>query len=311
MRTSHLAGTVVLALSVFLSRGASAQDARFDDVILDASVEEGGVDADKMLQLWGKRLGVPLYADQQLAGTKLRMQGGPITWSAFKKVLDFYDIVIDQKNLAGVTILFAHLRRNFPCKLGPPFPVVSVDEAWKHPDEVVSCVMKIQHGAGNDIFATVRGLLVRDVNRIGNILYVRGPEALIIVDFGSNVDYYAKMIRALDIPEGNTRVFDLEHANAEDLAHILDPLGDMGTRVIAAPRTNQVVVRGHGPDVARLAGLVSKLDVAGGPARPRFRADAGIALWKIATAFAVVAFIGQTILLRRFQRRALLSKLAG
>lgn len=313
MLLARLAGTIVLALGVSLSLvgPAHAQESR-DAVRLDAVMEPNTLlDADALLLLWGRKLGVAMFYDQQMVGTKVRLPSGDLTWGTFKKVLDFNDIVLDQKEVLGQTLIFAHLRRNFPCKLGPPFPLVSAEEAAKHADEVVTTVLTVKHGGGNDIFATVRGLLVRDVNRIGNILYVRGPEAIILVDFGANIAYYARVIAALDVPGAGARVFDLAHSNAEDTALVLDPLADPGTKVVPAPRTNQVVVRGTAAELARMADLVAKVDVPTGSARPRHRADTGgVALWKIATAFAAVAFVGQTILLRRFQRRSLLTKLS-
>ncbi|MCW8137834.1 MAG: hypothetical protein KIT58_02920 [Planctomycetota bacterium] len=44
-------------------------------------------------------------------------------------------------------------------------------------DELVTAVFQVKHGAGNSIFATVRGLLTRDTNRIGNILSTWGPRS--------------------------------------------------------------------------------------------------------------------------------------
>ncbi len=310
----RLAPLVLLVSCTLLATPLRAQEGRFDQVTLEAVVEAGGqTDADALLQLWSKKLGVTIFIDQQMAGTKIKHLNSStsMTWGGFKKVLDFYDIVIDEKEVVGQTILFAHLRRNFPAKVGPPFRTVTVEEAAKRPDEVVTALIPIKHGSGNDIFATVRGLLVRDVNRIGNILYVRGPEMIIIVDFGMNVSYYASVIRALDAPGAFVKVFDLQHGNADDTAVALEPLLEPGSKVISSPRTNQVIIRGNAGEAARLGEIIAKIDVPSGVQRPRFKADTmGIALWKIATAFAVVAFIGQTVLLRRFQRRALLTKLS-
>src|SRR5205814_4459164 len=108
-----------------------------------------------------------------------------------------------------------HLRRNIPAKLGPPFPVVD-DKTLPPREELLTALVQVTNGAGNDIFATVRGLLVRDVNRIGNILYVRGPEVIIIVDYSANVEYYLKIIRALDVqaPGQITRVIPIQYAPA-------------------------------------------------------------------------------------------------
>ena len=61
-------------------------------------------------------------------------------------------------------------------------------------------VVQVRHGGGNAIFATLRGLLTRDPNRVGNLLYVQGSEQLVVCDFARNVRYYEQTIRALDQP---------------------------------------------------------------------------------------------------------------
>jgi hypothetical protein len=290
---------------------AFGQDA-LDAIELDVKVDPATpIEADKLLALWSDRLQIPIVRDPQMAGTIIRLRDGKLSWGTFKQMLDFVDVVIEKRTIATANIFFAHLRRNIPARLGPPFPVVSVDELASRGDEIVTTVMNVKNGAGNDIFATVRGLLVRDVNRIGNILYVRGPETIIIVDFAYNCSYYAKIIQSLDVPGAgmNTRVFDLQHANVEDTLVALYPVAE-GVKLTGSPRTNQLIASGSATDVGRIASLVEKIDVATGTQRPRFHQDPGVALWKLATAFAAIAFVGQTVLLRRYQKRLLAKALS-
>ncbi len=314
MLSARRAGVLTLALTLVLfPRMASAQD----DTALDFKVDPGTpIDADKLLRLWSDKLQVPILVDPQMTGTKVHLESAPhLTWGACKAVLDFYDVVLEERDIFGARILLAHLRRNLPAKAAPPFPVVPPEELASHKGQIVTTIIPVKNGSGNDLFATVRGLLVRDVNRIGNILYVRGPDTLIIVDLAENVDYYASIIRALDQPErgARTRVFHLEHASCEDAIRVLEPLfvgedlvnntvvAHSTAKLVADPRTNQLLVRGSEAELATAANLVGKLDVASDapPSRWASRDAAPSSLWRLAAVLAGIAFLGQTLVLRR------------
>jgi hypothetical protein len=316
MKLSHLARTSVLAAGLLFATAAWAQEkpAR-DDVELDFVVDPNEpIEADKLLHLWGERLALPIFVDQQMAGTLIKFPAKQekLTWGVFKRLLDFYDIVLDEQDVGGHPVFFAHLRRNLPARVGPPFRLVAPEALDPRSEEIVTTLVPIRHGNGNDIFATVRGLLVRDVNRIGNILYIRGAEQIGIVDYSKNVDYYARIIQALDIPSPDARfaVFSLEHISAEDAAPIVRCLfaSDAGTVVTACGATNQLVFRGSEDAVAAVRDLVAKIDVSAGPPPAQFRAPdpSGwqLSWWKLATGFATIAFLGQTVLLRRLRRRS-------
>jgi type II secretory pathway component GspD/PulD (secretin) len=331
MLSNRLAGTLVLALGVFLASPARAQDKPLDSVELNVEVDpNAAIDADKLLNLWSDALKVPILIDPQMVGTKFKLRSQQhMTWAAFKQIADFYDIVIEDREVLGTRILYARLRRNVPATVGPPFPLVAVPDLAAHSGEVVTTVIPIRNGSGNDIFATVRGLLVRDINRMGNILWVRGPDVMILVDFAQNVDYYAKIVSALDVPEHSTpaRVFRLEHAAAEDALRQLEPLFHDETttytkegpttaertlaRIVACPRTNQLIVRGSESEIATAARILAEIDTVDGKAPPRWREATPPWGWKLAALFAAIAFIGQTILLRRFQRSLRTTKLVA
>jgi type II secretory pathway component GspD/PulD (secretin) len=315
MLSARRAG-IFLALTLVLFPGlASAQDDTAMDLKIDSATP---IDADKLLKLWSDKLQVPIVVDPQMAGTKVRLDSDPhFTWGATKAILDFYDVVVEERDIFGARIFFAHLRRNLPAKVAPPFPVVSPEELASHKGQIVTTIIPVKNGSGNDLFATVRGLLFRDVNRIANILYVRGPDTIIIVDLAENVDYYVSVIRSLDQPERGTRtrVFHLEHASCEDAIHVLEPLfvgedlinntvvSQRTAKIVADPRTNQLLVRGSDAELATAATLIGKLDVASDAPPPRWnvRDAATSSVWKLAAGLAFVAFLGQTLVLRRIR----------
>ncbi|MBI3722544.1 hypothetical protein HY251_01095 [bacterium] len=295
-----LTGLTILLLALALGPQAMAQeppkpaqppvDAGNDDVeygqVIDPNVP---IDADKMLGVWAQRLKILIFVDPQMVGTKIKFiqRDVNLTWGLFKKVLDFHDIVLDEKESNGRWILFAHLRRNLGTKLDPPFPVIEKGGELPKREQFVTAFIQILHGAGNDIFATVRGLLARDTSRTGNILYVRGPEVVIIVDFAPNVEYYTKIIRALDVqaPGQVTRVIQIHNAPSEDIARVVQQLfrptsgpggqpappgvasfpggalGQAQPQVIADPRTNKLIVQAYPYQFDEMQKMIDELDI--------------------------------------------------
>jgi len=245
-------------------------------------------------------LKLPIFVDPQMAGVKIKFLQADIklTWGIAKQILGFYEIVLEEKNVNGHWLMFAHMRRNVPAKVGPPFPVESIkdeeDIKKKLPprEEVVTAVIQVKNGAGNDIFSTVRGFLVRDINRLGNILYVRGPEVIIIVDYASNVEYYLKIIKALDVQAHGqeTRVIQVKFALAQDIVKVVQqllrpqggpgqpgapppgvPVGAPGgasllpPQIIGDDRTNKIIVQAYDYQFQAIDQILTELDV---PAMP-------------------------------------------
>jgi hypothetical protein len=298
-----------------------------DDITWDQIVDDKmPIDADRMLAAFASRLRVPIEIDPQMVGTKIKFtpSDAPLTWGVFKKVLDFYDIVVEEKEVDGRWLMLAHLRRNIAQRAGPPFKVIEAGEELPKREEIVTAVVQVKHGAGNDIFATVRGLLVRDVNRIGNILYVRGPEVIIFVDFAPNVDYYTKIVKALDVPapRAATKELRLERAMATEAAAVLDRLygatpvsssngsvislasAPPAPRIVPCARTNTLFVQASASDLAEIERVVSEIDAKASPLAPAARSSSEWSpLWPLTTVLAMIAFLGQTLILRRIQAR--------
>src|SRR5258708_5140582 len=108
---------------------ARAQDkpaANLNEIELGDVASDGPVQASELLNLWGTRLKATVVLDAQMAGLKIpaRETDQKTTWGSFKKVLDFHDIVIEENEATGHLIVFAHLRRNLPARVAPPFHVI-------------------------------------------------------------------------------------------------------------------------------------------------------------------------------------------
>jgi hypothetical protein len=116
----------------------------------------------------------------------------------FRALLEAQDVVLVVGE--GKTANIYH-RRNLATKVSDSL-LVEGDTAVD-PDRFISRVIRIRHGDGSTIFATVRGLLTRDTNRIGNILFVTEPQLITVVDLARKVRYYEEMITQLDRPQSH------------------------------------------------------------------------------------------------------------
>jgi hypothetical protein len=201
------AATLAVAL---LCLPARAQEGAPRDAFV-IEVEEGEVGASDLARRWAERTGKVLTLDPQVDGVRIKFDAAArLDLDTLRQVLDMHDVVGVERD----GNLQVHHRRNLNQKVGPPWEFV--EGQAPDDDRLITCVTRIQHGAGNSIFATVRGLLTRDTNRIGNILYVQGPEVIIIVDLARNVRFYQQVITALDLPAQRfrTRITVLEAPRA-------------------------------------------------------------------------------------------------
>ena len=250
-----------------------------DDVTYGAPFPTENADTAKILESWAQRLGNDVIVDPQIRGQTLKIiEGGPeLTWGLFKQALDMQDVVIEEREVEGKWITYAHCRRNVSMRVAPPFPVVGSEGDLPKREQIVTACVAIKNGSGQDIYANLRGLLTRDVNRLANVLYVRGPEVMILVDFPKNVDYYRNIIRQLDVkPLGpETRVFSLARAPAAYAARTIQTLFCPSSRsapdkaqapdvrepvVVSDPRTNQLFVTANADTLAQVEKVVSSLD---------------------------------------------------
>lgn len=157
----------------------------------------GEVEPATLVRRWATDRGLVLTVDPQVQGVKLQFDRS-VTLDAegLREVLDAHDLVLVRGRAS--TLHLVH-RRNLATKFGPPWDAVE-DGETVDPDRIVTRTVSVRHGAGNNIFATVRGFSARDMNRIGNLLYIPGPEQIVVVDFARNVRYYEQLIRSMDVP---------------------------------------------------------------------------------------------------------------
>lgn len=291
---------VALLLVAGFSDAAYAQAKPDDNATMEMEYRANAdIEASQILTMWGRHFGALVIQDDQVRTVRIRFLTNVntrMTWGAMKMVLDFHDIVVveSQPSPDGPWVLRAHHRRNLAQKEGPPWRYVRGEDVPNH-EEIVTAVFQVKHGAANSIFATVRGLLTRDSNRIGNILYVQGPEVIIIVDLASKVRYYGRVIEALDVPGPRKimKIYQIQHAPVQDMANIVTTVlttlagqlaggggqvvvaGQQGQgaaqpTVLADQRSNRLIVAAFPIDIPLVEQVLGELDVRVAPPTGRF-----------------------------------------
>ncbi len=135
-------------------------------------------------------------------------------------------------------------------------------------DQLVTEVIRLHNIDVNVALQMVQPL----VHRQGRVVTTRGTNALIVVDYASNVARIRKVLADVDRDPSVTSVIPLRNTSADQIARAVSDLvriqGDANnplTNFAAVPLegTNTVILRGPPELLARLAPLVEKLDSEG------------------------------------------------
>lgn len=294
--------TLALLGGLLLCGPVRAQEKPSDDRTLRVEyMANVDIEASQILASWGRFFGALVIQDPQVIQTRIKFLTNvntDLSWGAVKLILDFHDVVVveSQPTPNGPWVIRAHHRRNLPTKEPPPWRYVESKDVPDH-DELVTAVFQIKNGAGNNIFATLRGFGARDMNRVGNMLYVPGPEIIIVVDLASKVRYYGRLIEALDSPgpRKEMQVFQIVNAPVQDLANVLTTVlqtlgGGSGggaqpgqvvvaagapgqaapATVIADPRSNKLIIAVFPIDLPLVRRVIEEMDVRVAPPGGRF-----------------------------------------
>lgn len=194
------AGLLALALTAPLTPLAAQEQPPATEAAL--TVPAGDLRVAELAEQWTKATGTPVTVDPQAGQVVIHFGAQTqLGREVLRSVLGFNDVVVVE-DAAGLAF---HHRRNLATRLPVTGPVISGQEAPAG-DQLLTAVHYVRHGAGAAIFATLRGLMTRDTNRVGNLLYVSGPEALVISDLAPQVRYYQQLIEKLDVAPPTTTV---------------------------------------------------------------------------------------------------------
>lgn len=138
-------------------------------------------------------------------------------------------------------------------------------ESGMEGDQLVTEVIKLHHVDVSTALQMVQPL----VNRQGRIVATRGSNALVIVDYASNVRRLRQVIADFDRDTSVSSIIALRNTTAAQMARTISDLvkiqGDTGnpmTNFAAVPLegTNTVILRGPPELLARLTPMVEQLD---------------------------------------------------
>jgi general secretion pathway protein D len=294
-RVGRALGLAAALLCPFVALGQENKPdpGRLDSLEYGHIIEKGTpIEVERMLQIWASRLNTIILVDPTLAGAKIKFLQSDVTltWGLFKEILKFNDIVIEERESDGRWLAKAAPRRLLQTSVDMPKKLIAKGEPLPTREEVVTAVIQISNGSGQDIYANLRGLLgQRDLNHIGNMLFVKGPEVILIVDFASNVAYYTKVIQAMDIraPGQITKVLTTNFAPPEDVVRVVQQLLHPGSPsgppgmpggpttssqpvVVADPRTNKIFVQALPYQIDEITWAIAELDIKATPKGPSY-----------------------------------------
>jgi len=170
---------------------------------------------------------------------------------------------------------------------------VSVGEVAIKGDQVITQIFSLLYENPNNLVAVLRPLISANNTINAN----PGSNALVITDYADNLQRIAKIIAALDVPNGtDVEVVQLQHAVAADLAPLVQRLTDGGggsgaptlpvmlggggsgisATVVADSRSNSLIIRaGNAARLASLRATISRLD------RPNSLTSPGGGMWVV------------------------------
>lgn len=183
-----------------------------------------------------------------------------------------YDILRSALRLQG----FAVIDENRILKVVPEadakhhsVPVSSAKSGLRG-DQLVTRVFTIKNESATQLLQIVRPL----VSPNNTVTASAASNTLVVTDYAENIGRIARIIDAIDVPQGDVAVIALKHASAIDLASTVNRLlgegagaaGDPSQRVTVVPdsRVNALLVRSDNP--ARISAarqLVAALDQPG------------------------------------------------
>jgi general secretion pathway protein D len=222
--------------------------------------------------------------------TRLRAPGGEKLFDMVRGLLTFQEVVLVPIGPDGYRVYVAMdartLQNQFILKNKPVYMEIDDKVAAEIEGQdglFVATTLKVKN---IDNLRDARTALSRVVTgqQVGNVQEVPAARAFVVTDFAPNVVAIYRLLKQMDVqPEGKTlrqAYIQLNYALAEDLEPILTDLftgkqrvtqqqpgqpggGDVvdpEARIVAEPRTNQIIVYAIEEDIVEIRALVAELD---------------------------------------------------
>lgn len=142
-------------------------------------------------------------------------------------------------------------------------------------ERLITHVFHIRNESATQLLGVVRPLISPN----NAVTAYASNNTLIVTDYADNVERIARIIDALDVPQGDIVVIPLKHTAVQDIAPVINrlmsdsgggapqPAGDASQRVTIAAdnRSNALLVRSDNPSrIASIRQLVANMDQPGG-----------------------------------------------
>lgn len=324
MRARRVAFALAVALVLAVLGSDPARGDDEDDVVFGGPPPaHTSLELEPWLRVWSARLGRVLVTQPELATTEIAFEtcDVPLTWGLARHVLALH----------GLEVELVDFRRLDPEKHtdvvaqrgGIVFrPRPAIHEAGARSTPLFTFPILEQRTAilrlANPDEAPAIERLVLDVRKInsarsGHVAAVPGSGLLLVGGTEVEVDYWTRVIRALDAaPPAVPHFARVERASAADVAHVVARLlpGDATAHVLGDEAAGLVYVAANPEDVAGADELVRDLDVTKGTLRSaglRLRArvgEGGVAVLGLGLSGLALMWAALIFVARRARRRA-------
>lgn len=190
----------LLSLSLAGVSPALADDKPAQPVQLDLPAPQ--VTAGHLAQAWAKASGRRALVGPEAAKIQVRVGAErSFTPERLHALCGNHGLVAveDERSLAVYTVRDLASRR-----LASPV-LVKQDAPLPALNRPTTLVWEVRHGGASAIFANLRGVMSRDPSRFGTVLYVQGPEKILVTDLSRRLKTYQDLLGVLDQP-GPARV---------------------------------------------------------------------------------------------------------
>jgi general secretion pathway protein D len=200
-------------------------------------------------------------------------------YTVLEKILNVNQVTLEHMDEPKMTII-AQLQQQLPPRRYGRSRVLGKDEELPSEMEIVTAILEVQYADPKMVEQTI-GNRIMDKQGPGQVISVQNQPVLIVRDFAPEVEYYKKIIKAIDIMPKGVQLFmiRLEHAVASDIANYLSQLGgqqrkfsrpglapgaapDTGfeAQFVADARTNKLIILTFQENFVQIERVVKELD---------------------------------------------------
>ncbi|MFH1422883.1 MAG: type II secretion system secretin GspD [Planctomycetota bacterium] len=202
-------------------------------------------------------------------------------YTILEKLLDVNGITLEHLDDRTIKLIIAELDQHKIKKRFGRTKFIEKDDELPTDNELVTAIVEVKYADPTQVEMTLNTKIV-DRQGPGSIIAVRNQPVLIIRDFAPEVEYYLKIIQAIDVMPKGVELFiiRLQHAIATDVATYLSQLSQQGARFVrpgmrgggvpqetgfeaqfvADARTNKLVILTIEENFSQIKRVVKELD---------------------------------------------------